>query len=98
MKPDSQPLFDEREISAILKCAAEIQSADGPARTFGLSLAELQQLAAEAGIGPQSVAAAAAELHLLSLLPLDAEEPARDIEPIGRRDQAGSASRIPSEP
>lgn len=62
MEPDSQPLFDEREISAILKRAAEIQGADGPARAFGLSLVELQQLAAEAGIDPRSVAAAVAEL------------------------------------
>lgn len=69
MEPDSQPLFDEREISAILKRAAEIQGADGAAPAFGLSLGELQQLAAEAGIDPQSVAAAAAELS-----PRDADE------------------------
>ena len=62
MEPDSQPLFNEREISVILKRAAEIQGADGPARAFGLSLAELQQLAAEAGIDPHSVAVAAAEM------------------------------------
>ncbi len=63
MESDSQHVFDEREISAILKRAAEIQGTEGASPVFGLSLAELQQLAAEAGIDPRSVATAAAELR-----------------------------------
>lgn len=59
--PDSQRLFNEKDVSRILKRATEIQArTDGEG--YGLSLAELQQIARDVGIAPEAVAAAAAEL------------------------------------
>jgi hypothetical protein len=57
----SNRLFGEKEISRILKRAAEIQEVRG-ASPYGLSLAELREVAAGAGIDPASVEAAVAEL------------------------------------
>lgn len=59
---ESPHQFNEKQISAILKRAVEMQETEGVAPGAGLSLAELQQLAAEAGIDPRYVATAAAEL------------------------------------
>jgi hypothetical protein len=55
--------YDEKELALILKLAAKRQAvAAGPGRG-GLSLAEIQQIAAEAGLDPQHVAEAAAALE-----------------------------------
>lgn len=69
-------LLDEREVSAVLQRAAQLQadaarrveersrigSAPGPTTASGLRVSEVQAAAAEAGIGPEFVAMAAAEL------------------------------------
>jgi len=69
-------LLDEREVSAVLQRAAQLQadaarrveersrigSAPGPTTATGLRVSEVQAAAAEAGIGPEFVAMAAAEL------------------------------------
>ncbi len=62
-EPQPRRLFGDKEISSILKRATEIQEAEGPSDAYGLSLEELQQIAAEVGIDPQHVAAAIAELE-----------------------------------
>jgi len=54
-------VYDEKAVSAILKRATELQASSRSDGGFGLSLAELQQIAAEAGIDPRFVAAAASE-------------------------------------
>lgn len=54
--------YSEEEISAILKRAAELQHARGPIDSSGLSLTELEHVAAEAGIDPAYVKTAALEL------------------------------------
>ena len=46
----------------ILKRATELQEADGPVDTMGLSLQEVQQVAAEVGVDPRHVATAVAEV------------------------------------
>ncbi|MFQ5571158.1 MAG: hypothetical protein ACE5G0_15875 [Rhodothermales bacterium] len=61
--PTHRRLFSEKEISGILKRAAEFQEATGPTDATGLSLDELKQIAAEVGIDPQHVAAAVAEME-----------------------------------
>ncbi len=53
-------LYSDTEISAVLKRAAELQ---GPTDTSGLTLAELEQIAAEVGIDPAFVKTAATELE-----------------------------------
>lgn len=62
-RPLDPDLFDEQEISAILKRAAEIQTSDGSSEVFGLSLSELQQLAKDVGFDPQAIAIAAGEVR-----------------------------------
>jgi hypothetical protein len=62
--PESQsgePRYTEKEVSAILKRAAELQG-DGAHESGGTSLEQLQQAAAEIGIGPSMVERAAVEL------------------------------------
>ncbi len=56
-------LYSDQEISAILKRAGEMQAVQSPDETHGLSLEELQQIAAEVGLDPKIVAAAAAEME-----------------------------------
>jgi hypothetical protein len=61
------PRFTERQVSGILKRAAEIQSARSETgidagTAVGFSLAQLQQAAAELGIEADAIAEAAAEL------------------------------------
>lgn len=56
-------LYSDKEISAVLKRAAELQRTQGPTDTSGLSLAELEQIAAEVGIDPDFVKTAAFELE-----------------------------------
>jgi len=57
--------FDDDEVSRILERAAELQHRAplAPRETSGLTLAELEQVAAEAGIEPQHVRDAAAALE-----------------------------------
>ena len=56
-------LFSEKEISRVLKRATELQDVEGPTETTGLSMEELQQIAAEVGIDPRHLAVAVAELE-----------------------------------
>ncbi len=56
-------LFSEKEISRVLKRATELQEIEGPTETTGLSMEELQQIAAEVGIDPRHLAVAVAELE-----------------------------------
>jgi hypothetical protein len=65
MMPEShndESRYTEKEVSAILKRAAELQG-EGVLATGGTSLAQLQQAAAEIGIDPVKVQQAAAELN-----------------------------------
>lgn len=57
--------FDDEEVSRILERAAELQhhSPLAPRETSGMTLAELEQVALEAGIDPQHVRDAAAALE-----------------------------------
>lgn len=57
--------FDEREIARILERAAELQQRAPlePTAATGLTLTELEQVAAEAGIDPRHVRAAASALE-----------------------------------
>lgn len=57
----SDRLFDEQEIGALLKRAAALQGAEGPTPPAGLTLAELEAVATEAGIDARYVHAALAE-------------------------------------
>jgi hypothetical protein len=61
--PDARR-YTDREVRLILKAAVEIQqqSADAAQPSGGLSLAELEQVAAEAGIDPAVIRRAAASL------------------------------------
>ena len=56
-------LYSGTEISAVLKRAAELHRDQGPTDTSGLTLAELEQIAAEVGIDPAFVKTAATELE-----------------------------------
>lgn len=56
--------YSDEEAALILRRAAELQHVEGqPPSTTGFTLAELQQIAREAGIDPQRVADAAALVH-----------------------------------
>jgi hypothetical protein len=55
-------IFSEKEIGLVLKRAAEIQGKQPRTTGYGLSMEELQQLAAESGLDPELVVAAALEL------------------------------------
>ena len=61
-RQSDEPRYTEKEVSAILKRAAELQG-EGVLATGGTSLAQLQQVAAEIGIDPVRVQQAAAELN-----------------------------------
>jgi len=60
----NEPVFSEKEISVILKKATEIQKAKGGEYKRGLTQAELEAVAVEAGIDPGSVAAAVARMQM----------------------------------
>lgn len=62
MTNEPKRFFNEDEVSAILKTAVDMDSKGGGATSFGLSLEELQQIAAESGIDPRNVAAAISQL------------------------------------
>lgn len=70
--PSRQPLpagaaerrYDDRDVSRLLKRAAELQRSSGGTRaSTGLTLGELEEIAGEAGIDPGSLRRAAAELE-----------------------------------
>ena len=54
--------FNEKEVAAIIKRASELQQVESPESTTGMSLAELEQIAREAGLDPQLVRRAASDL------------------------------------
>ena len=56
-------LYDSKEISAILKKAAENSSEDTANTPTGLSLDELRQVASEVGIDPKHIESAVAEIE-----------------------------------
>jgi hypothetical protein len=58
----SKRVYTDKEISAVLKRAAELHRTQRPTETSGLSLEELEQIGAEVGIDPDLVRAAAREL------------------------------------
>jgi len=62
VESEDSSLFNQDEISAILKRAAEMQGAGDPDTQVGFSLDELQNIAADAGIDPKYVTAAASEV------------------------------------
>ena len=55
-------LYNEKEIGAILKRAAELSHDDAASNSLGLSLDELKQLGTEAGINPDFILKAATEM------------------------------------
>src|SRR5438105_12921837 len=66
--PSSREQFTDKQVSAILRRAAELQSGRGDAggqsgASAGFSLQQLQQAAAELGIDPRCIEEAAAELE-----------------------------------
>ena len=55
--------FNEQEVAAIIKRASELQQVESPSEsTTGMSLAELEQIAREAGLDPALVRRAASDL------------------------------------
>jgi len=62
MSKQTERLYDEEEIGAILKRTAELSKGQRPENRDGLSLGELKELAVEAGLNPDHVARAAVEL------------------------------------
>lgn len=55
--------FNEKEVAAIIKRASELQQFEAPAESStGMSLAELEQIAREAGLDPALVRRAASDL------------------------------------
>ena len=65
--PDSTPppgrRFNEKEVARIIKRASELQEEEAPAESStGMSLAELEQVAREAGLDPALVRRAATDL------------------------------------
>jgi hypothetical protein len=57
----SQHLYTEKEIGALLRRASELQAKGSVSDKAGLTLAEIEQVAAEAGIDPRYVRSAATE-------------------------------------
>ena len=56
-------LYNEKEIGAILKRAAEMSHDSPDSTAAGLSIEELQQVGSEAGLNPDLIMKAAAEIH-----------------------------------
>ena len=61
--PPSVRQFSDREVALILKTAAELQQRDAPTAR-GLSLAELEQVAADVGMDPALIRRAVQELEV----------------------------------
>lgn len=65
---ETEHRFSEQEVSLVLQRAAEIEARDGvPAEARGLTLGDLEDVAAEVGIRPESLARAVAELQARGL-------------------------------
>jgi len=62
-QPEIERRYSDKELALILKLAAERQAFSSELDDRGLTLTEIQQIAAEAGIDPQHVAEAAAVLE-----------------------------------
>lgn len=62
-QPETERRYSDKELALILKLAAERQAFSSELDDRGLTLTEIQQIAAEAGIDPQHVAEAAAVLE-----------------------------------
>ncbi len=62
----SERRYDEAELAAILRSAAEAQAEDfsGNGESAGLTLREIERLASEVGIDPKRIASAAASLDV----------------------------------
>lgn len=61
---ETEHRFSEQEVSLVLQRAAEIEARSGvPAEARGLTLRDLESVAAEVGIRPESLARAVAELQ-----------------------------------
>ena len=60
--PASERHYDEREVTRLLRRASELQRESGTAPATGLTLRELEEVAAEAGIDPGALRQAAAAL------------------------------------
>jgi hypothetical protein len=56
-------LYNEKQIGSILKRAAELSQDETGPNASGLSIEELQQVGSEAGLDPNLILKAAAELH-----------------------------------
>lgn len=56
-------LYNEKEIGAILKRAAELSQDESGPNAAGLSIEELQQVGSEAGLNPDMILRAAAEMQ-----------------------------------
>ena len=56
-------VYGEKEVGRLLERATELQHVSAPSGTSGLTLAELEQIAAEAGIDPMYLRRAAQELE-----------------------------------
>jgi hypothetical protein len=62
-QPETERRYSDKELALILKLAAERQVSSSRTDEAGLTLAEIQQIAADAGIDPQHVTEAAAALE-----------------------------------
>ena len=63
LTPQPSRRFNEKEVAHIIKRASELQQEEAPAEsTSGMSLAELEQVAREAGLDPALVRRAATDL------------------------------------
>jgi hypothetical protein len=56
-------IYGDKEVGRLLERATELQQGNAPAGSSGLTLAELEQIAAEAGIDPRYLRRAAQELE-----------------------------------
>lgn len=62
MTSESSRRFTDREVALVLRKASELDEAQGSAGAAGLSLAQLEEIAAEVGIAPEVVRRAVSEL------------------------------------
>lgn len=62
-QPPPGRLYDDRQIGALIKRAAELQESDSHGGDRGLTLHEIERIAAEIGIAPAHLRAAAVDLE-----------------------------------
>jgi hypothetical protein len=104
-EPDG-PRYSEKQAGVILRRAVERAAAAGAAGSSGISLAEMERIAAELGIDPQHVRSAAAEVSgrstpglvdLEQIVPAELSEEAWDLVLLELRrvfGNAGAASAV----